>query len=459
MTPARVFTNGFEDFPVMASGLTTRFPWVVLALAAALALSACGGNKKDPRLTGERIPVITTEGDVAIDPILATVPVALPRPYANPNWGQAGGNPQHLNHHLALADTLKVAWKAKIGSGSGKYEKLVSAPIVWNGVLYVIDTKAKVTAFNANTGKRIWENSLKPKSERSKVGYGGGVAYWGGKVFATTGFGFISALDAATGAELWQADLGVPLRGAPTVSGGQVYAVTQDNQMFALSAEDGSRLWTQLAIAENAEVLGAASPAIAGDTVIAGFSSGEIYALRETNGLVNWQDALSRTGRLTALATLNDIDGHPVVYQGRVYAGSHSGRLVSIDLRSGERVWEANLSTLYMPWIAGSYMFLVDTDGEVFALANRDGRVRWITQLQRFQKPGKRKELIRWAGPVLAGDRLFVVSSHGYMLALSPYTGEILSGVKLPDSATIPPIVANQTVYVLTDGGEIVAYR
>ncbi|HXV73921.1 MAG TPA: PQQ-binding-like beta-propeller repeat protein, partial [Sphingomonadales bacterium] len=232
-----------------------------------------------------------------------------------------------------------------------------------------------------------------------------------------------------------------------------------DNQMFALSAEDGSELWTQLAIAEDAEVLGAASPAATGDTVIAGFSSGEIYALREANGLVNWQDALSRTGRLTALATLNDIDGHPVVYQGRVIAGSHSGRLVSIDLRSGERIWEANLSTLYMPWLAGSYMYLVNTEGQVFAMANRDGRVRWITQLQRFEKPGKRKELIRWAGPVLAGDRLFVVSSHGYLLALSPYTGEIISGAKLPDSTTIPPIVADNTLYVLTDKGEILAYR
>jgi outer membrane protein assembly factor BamB len=443
----------------MALRLTARLFLVSAAAIAALALAGCGGNGKKVRLTGERIPVITTEGDVQIDPILSTVPVALPRAYINPNWGQSGGNPQHVNHHLALPDTLSVAWKTKIGSGSGKYEKLVGGPIVWDGVVYVIDTKSKVSAYSADNGHRLWETTLKPKKEHSHVGYGGGVAYWGGKIFATSGYGLIAALDAGTGAVAWQVDLTVPLRGSPTVSGGQVYAISQDNQMFALSAADGTRLWTQLAIAEDAEVLGAASPAIAGDTVIAGFSSGELYALREANGLINWQDSLSRTGRLTALATLNDIDGNPVIYQGRVIAGSHSGRLVAIDLRSGERVWEANLSTLYMPWVAGSYMFLVNTEGQVFAMANRDGRVRWITQLQRFEKAGKRKDLIRWAGPVLAGDRLLVVSSSGYMLALSPYTGEIVSGVKLPGSTTIPPIVANQTLYVLTDGGELIAYR
>lgn len=432
---------------------------LVVSLMCALLVAGCSGDKKNTQLTGERIPVITAEGDVQVDPILSTVPVALPRSYVNANWGQAGGNPQHVNHHLSLPETLSVAWKTKIGDGSGKYEKLVAAPIVWEGTLFVIDTKSKVTALDATNGRRLWEAELKPKGEKSNVGYGGGVAYWDGKIFATSGFGFVAALDARTGSELWRAEAGVPLRGSPTVSGGQVYAVTQDNQLLALSVTDGTRLWTHLAIAEDAEVLGAASPAIAGDTVISAFSSGEIYALREANGQVNWQDTLSRTGRLTALATLNDIDGHPVVYQGRVIAGSHSGRLVSIDLRSGERVWEANLSTLYMPWVAGSYMYLVNTEGQVFAMANRDGRVRWITQLQRFQKPGKRKELIRWAGPVLAGDRLFVVSSHGYLLVLSPYTGEIVSGQKLPGPTTIPPIVANNMLFVLTENGQIVAYH
>ena len=201
------------------------------------------------------------------------------------------------------------------------------------------------------------------------------------------------------------------------------------------------------------------SPAGEGDTVVAAFPSGELYALRAANGQITWQDALSRTGRLTALATLNDIDGHPVIYNGRVYVGNHSGRLVCIDMRSGERVWESNIGTLYTPWLAGSYMFVLNTEGELVNLSIRDGRVRWITQLQRFEKQKKRKDLIRWAGPVLAGDRLFVVSSHGYMLTVSPYTGEILSGTKLPGPAVIAPIVADETVFVLTDGGDLIAYR
>ncbi|TDI60921.1 MAG: pyrrolo-quinoline quinone [Alphaproteobacteria bacterium] len=437
-----------------------RFFTGLVMLVTAISLMACGPkNEKEDELEGIRISIITTEGDVEIDPILATVPVTLPRPYVNQNWGQAGGNPAHVNHHLSVGDTLQVAWKSKIGHGSKKYQKLVSGPVVWQGRVYVIDVKGQVSAFDETNGRLIWRTKLENKEERSNVAYGGGVGYWGGRIFATTGYGFAAALDAETGAELWRTDVGVPLRGAPTIADGRVFVNTQDNRLFTLSAEDGEVLWEYLGIVENAAVLGSASAAVEGDTVIATFSSGEIYALRAQNGQMSWQDSLSRTGRLTALATLNDIDGHPVISRGRVYIGNHSGRLVSIDMRSGDRVWEKNIGTLYTPWVAGSYMFVLTTEGALINISTRDGRVSWITQLERFEKRKKRKHLIRWAGPVLAGDRLIVVSSHGYILTISPYTGEILSGTKMPAGTVIAPIVANRTVYVLTDDGELIAYR
>lgn len=430
-----------------------------LALALAALLAACGGDKGTGRLEGERMPIITTEGDVQVDPVLETVPVSLPQPYVNQNWGQDGGNPRNLNHHLFVPETLSLAWRADIGEGSGKYEKLTTAPVVWGNTVFTMDVRSTVSAFSVSDGSVRWRTRIEDPNEKSKVGYGGGVAYWGGRVFATSGYGFVAALDAATGAEIWRRDVGVPLRGSPTVAGGRVFAITQDNQMFVLNADTGEVEWSHFAIIEQAEILGASSPAVAGDTVVAGFSSGELYALRVENGLVLWQDTLSRTGRLTALATLNDIDGNPVIHQGRVIAGSHSGRTVAIDFRTGERVWEINLGTIYTPWVAGSYMYVVGTQGSVVALSSSTGRVRWITQLQRFEDPGDRKGLIRWAGPALAGDRLFVVSSEGYMLTLSPYTGEILSGVQMPGSSIISPVVADGTVYVLTQDGDLLAYR
>lgn len=433
-----------------------------LALALALTLAGCGGKGKTKnRVEGERLSVLSFDRELDADPALATSPVALPRPYRNLNWPQQGGNTANVHHHLFVGPTLEVAWRKSLPRGNRNYERIVSTPVVANGVLYAMDSTPAVVAMATADGAQLWQTSLKvsKKVERSKVGYGGGVAYWGGRLYATTGFGNIHALDGKTGEVIWTQEVGVPIRGAPTVADGRVYTITQDNQLYALSAEDGEILWDHIGIIETAGVLGAASPAVSGDTVVAAFSSGELFALRAQNGQVAWQDALSRTGSLTALATLNDIDGHPVIDRGRVYAVNHAGRMVAIDVRSGERVWESNIGSIYMPWIVGDYIYVVSLDGEIACLSIRDGRVRWVTQMQRFGKPEKRKDLIRWVGPVLAGDRLFVLSSHGYLLTLSPYTGEILSGRKMSKGSVLPPIVVDQTLYVLTDDGRITAYR
>ena len=431
----------------------------VVLLAVLLAACGGGGNDKQIKLEGERIAVLTFEQELVPDPQLVDVQVAIPRPYLNRSWPQAGGSTTHALHHLELGEQLSQAWRVEVGSGSEKYERLVSGPVVADGTIYTVDIRARVTAVDADSGRQLWSVRLDKEGEKKSVAFGGGVAYWNGRVYVTTGYGFVAALDAGSGRELWRYDTTITIRGAPTVDAGRVFVLTHDNQIVALSADDGSLIWDQVGIAENAGILGAASPAVSGDTVVAALSSGELFALRVENGRITWQDALTRTRRLTPLATLSDIDGHPVIDRGRVYAYSHAGRMVAIDMRSGERVWEVNIGGLSTPWIAGDYIFLVTVDGEVACVSRRDGRVRWVTQLQRYENQEKRRGVISWTGPVLAGDRLVVASSHGFLLSLSPYTGQVLSGKEMPDGTLLPPVIADRTLYVMTDAGDLIAYR
>ena len=71
----------------------------------------------------------------------------------------------------------------------------------------------------------------------------------------------------------------------------------------------------------------------------------------------------------------------------------------------------------------------------------------------------KKKDPIFWSGPVLAGDRLIVVSSTGEGFAVSPYTGDALGKTDFPDGVFINPVVADKTVYVLTDEADLIALR
>lgn len=436
-----------------------------LVLTTALTLSACGmfkssGPKQQYDDEGrERISILTSTQTLDADSAIASLQVVLPRPYQNGNWSQEGGNASHTPQHVALDGALSQAWRRSIGGGSEKYRRLVTGPVAADGKVFVVDVEGTVNAVSLSDGRTLWRTEIDNPDERSKVGFGGGVAYGDDRVFVTSGHGFVVALDARSGRELWRFSNIVPFRGAPTFDQNRVYAVTHDNQMIALNADDGTLMWDQVGIAESAGMLGAASPASDGTTVVMALSSGELIALRGGNGRILWQDALSSSRRLTPLATLADIDGAPVIDRGKVYALSHAGSMVAIDMRSGERSWEADVAGVNMPVVAGNFAFLTTIDGQIVCVALGDGRIRWVTQLQRFQNQEKRRDLIKWNGPVLAGDRLLVTSSHGYAMSVSPYTGEVLSGIKLPAGSSTPPIVVDGTFIVLTDAGELVAYR
>ena len=434
---------------------------VMMAGMASVSLSGCGGGgkKSDQPFEGERIPVLAFERQIEPDLRIQDVDVVLPSPYVNPDWPQAGGYPGHAMQHLALSDNPKKIWSTSIGKGSSGRKWLTAMPVVADGRIYAIDTNAVISAFDADNGRRIWDRRIEREGEKKDVSFGGGVSYADGKIFASTGYGVIVALDAGSGREIWREFLTVPLRGAPTVAGGQVYVHTYDNQLYALSEDTGEILWDHVGISEVAGILGSASPAVSGGTVIAAYSSGELVALTVENGRVTWSDALTRRGALTPLASLNDIDGHPVIDRGRVYAASQGGRTVAIDLRTGERLWERNIGSLHTPWVAGDYLFLLTENNELVCLSRTNGRVRWVQQLQNYKDLEDRKGPLQWAGPVVAGDRIIVTSSHGYALSISPYTGEIISGMSLSDKSFLSPIVADGVLYILTNDGDLLALK
>jgi outer membrane protein assembly factor BamB len=412
-----------------------------------------------PKLPGKRLSVMELETKLEVDPEIAATDVELPTPFENKDWTQPGGSADNAMYHLAAPGKLDKLWSADAGSGSGSAARLVASPVIAEGKVFVLDSKANVRAFDAKTGKQLWRQDLTPEDQDSDKARGGGVAYDNGRLFVATGFGLVHALNPESGAIVWTTNAVVPFRASPTANGGRVFVVTSDNQMICIAQENGAILWRHRGITESAGILAATSPAVAGSIVIVPYSSGELFALRVENGTVLWSDSLTRTGNLTSLSELNDIAGRPVIDRDRVFAISHSGRLVSIDLRTGERVWTKDIPGVQTPWVAGEFIFLVTTDQEVIALSRRDGRIRWLTKLERWEDPEDKSDPVEWSGPLLVSDRLIFVSTTGRAVSVSPYTGKVLGQIELPGKTLIAPIVADGIVYILTDGGELVALR
>src|ERR1700761_2617697 len=215
---------------------------------------------------------------------------------------------------------------------------------------------------------------------------GGGVAYDNGKLFVTSGFGVVYALDAKTGEREWGQDIGVPIVNAPVVNGGRLFVSTHDNHFYALAESDGRQLWSHQGIPESAGVVSSTSAAVEGETVIAPYTSGEIFALRAQTGQVVWSDVLSHTGQVTALSELDAIAGRPVIDRGEVYAISHSGVMVAESLNTGERLWSRDIGGTNTPWAAGDYVFVLTSDSQIICLTRKEGRGRWIHQLPQYER-------------------------------------------------------------------------
>ena len=133
--------------------------------------------------------------------------------------------------------------------------------------------------------------------------------------------------------------------------------------------------------------------------------------------------------------------------------------MVSIDLRTGDRIWEQDIGGVHAPWVAGDFIYVLSASNELICLTRADGRVRWTRALPEWENEEKKKDAIFWGGPVLAGDRLIVVSSEGVAFSVSPYTGLPLGREEFPDGVFVNPIVADKTLYVLTDEADLIALR
>ena len=446
------------------------------ALALVSFLIGCGGASDDKKFDGDRISVLSYDAQLRADPRLADASLSLLPAFRNAAWSNPGGFPTHAFYHLEL-DGLGDGYKIKFVTGNGGYKQMKAPPIVADSKVFALGADLKISAADMKTGALLWQTSVMTLAKETNFGwsrfwgadqveadlrdgFGGGIAYGRGRVIATTGFGEILALNGDTGKILWRVQNSVPFSNAPTVRGNQIFVVSQDSRLQALNIETGERVWEHLAINEEATIIGATSVAVNEQIVVAGFNSGEVMAFSPINGSVLWSDSLTSRGtQVTPLSKLNAIVGRPVIDRDRVFVTSHGGRTAAIDIRSGERIWTADVGSIETPWVIGDYLLLMSLEGQLVSLSREQGRVHWLTQLPSFKDEEDRDGRIRWAGPLLAGGQVILASSDGRLVSANPLNGDVISFQNIEESVNVTPVVANGTLYVLTDEGSLIARR
>jgi len=340
---------------------------------------------------------------------------------------------------------VKKIWNVNVGGG--KHQMLLRlglGPAVDDGVVYAASYKGEIIAVKLNTGRRVWRKRLRlPLSAGPGAGFG--------MVVVGSSMGDIVALDAATGRELWRTRVNSELLSAPAISKKMVVLRSVDGHLRGLDAENGKEAWSVEQPVPRLSLRGIATPVIAKEAVVSGFDNGKIVAVNLDTGDTLWDATLAAPHGRTELERLDDIDCAVDVVGDNVYATGYHGRTAQLSLDSGQIWWAHDMSSDHGLAVDAENVYVSQADGVVVALRGRDGSVVW------------RNDKMKWRGlsaPVLTRTAVVVADYQGYVHWLDKATGELVARTRVSKyRVSNAPVAVGDTVVILNDGGDLAAFR
>ncbi|UWQ20231.1 PQQ-binding-like beta-propeller repeat protein [Jannaschia sp. W003] len=431
--------------------------------AAALILAAGACAEREPILPGAREAVVPEAGlavlAVAASDTEGAAPLALPAPQRLAAWPLRVFDARNDPPHASLAAAPALRWSAAVGEGDSRRQIITADPVSDGGRLFAMDARARVTAVSTG-GAAIWSRDLVPGWDRASDASGGGLAVVGGTLYASTGFGELHALDAATGRTRWVQRLDAPIT-TPKPVGGTVFVTSRDSRAWAIDAGDGRVRWETQGIPAGSVTTAAPAPALDGRLAVFPFGSGQLVAALQDSGLRLWDSAVIGQRSGVAYGDIGDITGDPVIRGGRVFAGTTAGRTVALDLGTGERLWTALEGAVSPLAAVGGALFQVTDRGQLIRLDAATGDVTWRADLPFYKdaRAAKREGIFAHYGPVLAGGRLWVASSDGALRGFDPVSGALRTALPVPGGAASRPIAFGDALYVVGREGQLHAFR
>jgi outer membrane protein assembly factor BamB len=190
---------------------------------------------------------------------------------------------------------------------------------------------------------------------------------------------------------------------------------------------------------------------IAQGAVVAGFDNGRVVAVDVATGDVQWDTAVAASAGRTELERLVDIDAPVRVVGDDVFVTGFQGRVAMLARDSGQIWWARDFSSYRGFNVEGPTIFASSSEGVVVAMRKSDGNVSW-------EQAALRQRAL--TAPTIDGNALLIGDYEGYVHWLSAADGSILARTKTDgERITNAPLVADGRVYVQTDGGTVIAYK
>jgi len=350
---------------------------------------------------------------------------------------------------------LEVLWNQKIGGGSGD-RTIRIRPAITGGRVFAASADGKIKALTENTGRIIWEAEIKDFYTKEEVAFGfskgldaiiGGVGAGGDLVVVGTGSGEILALNQSDGSLAWKSRVASEVLSQPQIDDDVVVVQSIDGKVSAYDAIDGSRKWIYTTNIPSLTLRGTATPIISGDVILVGFSNGRVTLLEKETGFSELDRRVGVAQGGSDLERLVDIDGAMAMENGRLYAVSFQGRIMSIDIATGRTLWSEEASSVSGVGTGFGNVYLASSDSQISAYNADNGREVWRVDALLHRDI---------TAPVAIGSYLAFTDLEGYLHLVAQSDGRFVGRRKIDGSGVRSGVVAEGgRLYVMGNKGSL----
>ena len=339
---------------------------------------------------------------------------------------------------------VQQLWQAKIGSGTEK-QFIRLTPALADGRIYAASHDGLVMALDALSGQRLWET-------QTQLPISGGVGLSDNDlVLAGTSKGQVIALRQDNGQEAWRATVSSEVLAAPRAAAGVVVVRSIDGKFTGFDARSGERIWTYTYAMPALSLRGSAPPLVTREVVIAGLDSGKLLVLSLAKGLPITEKTIAASRGRTEIERLIDIDAEPRVFGDTLYLAAYRGNVVAIDMRSGNLVWNRDLSSYAGLDVDAGQVYVSEESDAVLALDRRNGGTLW----KQADMTGR-----RLSAPAASGDYVVVGDFEGYLHWLRKDDGSIVGRIRAASRGiAAAPLSAGDIIFALDQDGTLGAFR
>jgi outer membrane protein assembly factor BamB len=391
------------------------------------------------RARSGRAGLLLALGAAALLPGCSTLSTWLPSWLTTPpsfSWFHSGPKLGPLPDYVAKT-TPRLNWEVSVGGKAGGG----FAPAVLTDTVYAAGEDGTLVSVDPATGRQRWRsNAGMPLSA--------GVGADANLVVVGTDKGDVLAFD-TTGKALWQAKVSSEVSGPPKPTDATLLVWSIDGKIFGLLPKDGSRKWVDTRVIPPLTVRRFAGGVVTRGGLFTGTAGGKLLAIDVATGNVAWEGNVTTPKGATELERIADVTSLPVVEERAVCAAAYQGRVACFDPQRGTLAWSRDFGSLGGLALDNRYLYITDDKGAIQALDKATGASVWKQDKLATRAP---------SGPVVVGDYLGVIDGEGYLHLLDRNDGGLVGRLITDGTAALAqPVALGESTVWQSVGGNLIS--